>query len=98
MLTNISIIIPINTEPNIPKGIRPAPITIPADIDQNKNAISRGSFIADLNLTIDNAPTIPSDKITLEVIARIINVVIKVIATKDIPKLSEYITPLNVFL
>ena len=41
---------------------------------------------------------LPSDKITLEVIARIINVVIKVIATKDIPKLSEYITPLNVFL
>ena len=45
-------------EPIMLSGIKPAPKTIPADIDQNKNAISSGSLIADLNLTIDKAPII----------------------------------------
>ena len=50
------------------------------------------------NLTIDRAPTIPSDKTTLDVTASIINVVTNVIAIKDVPKFAEYITPLKVFL
>jgi len=75
-----------------------APKTIPALIDQNRKAISIGSLIAVRNLTIDNAPTIPRDRTTFEVIAKIISVVIRVIERSEVPKLSEYITPLKVFL
>ena len=62
-------------------------------IDQNKNAISKGSLIAVRNLTIERAPTIPSESTTLEVTARITTVVIIVNAIKVVPKLDEYITP-----
>ena len=98
LLANRTITIPIKTAPKIAKGIRPAPKTIPSLIDQNKNAISIGSFIALLKRTIESAPTIPSERTTLEVTPSIINVVINVSASKDIAKVDEYITPLNVFL
>ena len=45
------------------------------------------------NLTIDKAPTIPNDKITLLEIAKITNVVINVKAISVTPKLEDYITP-----
>ena len=79
--------IPINNDPKTANGINPAPITIPALIDQNKKAISSGSLMALLKRTIDNAPTIPSDKITFDVIAKIIKVVIKFNASNDTQKL-----------
>ncbi len=55
-------------------------------------------LIAVLNLTIDNAPTMPKDSTTLEVTARITTVVIMVRAISVTPKPEEYITPEKVFL
>lgn len=67
----------INILPTYAKSINPAPNTIPTDILQNKNTMSKGSLIAALNLTIDKAPTMPKDNTTLLVTANITNVVIK---------------------
>ena len=89
---------PINTLPNTASGIIPAASTIPAAMAQKRKAISRGSLIAVRNLTIDSAPTIPSDSTTLDVTARMTSVVIIVNATSVTPKLEEYITPAYVFL
>ena len=50
------------------------------------------------NRTIDSAPTIPSDRTTLLVTARITIEVIIVSAISVPPKLEEYITPAYVFL
>jgi hypothetical protein len=47
---------------------------------------------------MERAPTMPSERMTFEVIAIMISVVINVIAIRDTPKLAEYMTPLNVFL
>jgi hypothetical protein len=47
---------------------------------------------------MDSAPTIPSERTTLLVTARITTVVIIVSAIKVTPKLDEYITPEKVFL
>lgn len=55
-------------------------------------------LIAVLNLTIESAPTISSEKTTFEVTARITKVDIIVSATRVTPKLDEYITPAKVFL
>ena len=55
--------------------------------DQYINKVSKGSFIAVLYLTIDNAPTIPSDKARFEEIVITMAVVIIVIPTKLIAKL-----------
>lgn len=55
-------------------------------------------MIAVLNLTIESAPTISSEKTTFEVTARITKVDIIVSATRVTPKLDEYITPAKVFL
>ena len=89
---------PIVMLPASARIIIPATNVMPAVNDQNKNAISKGSLIAVRKRTIDNAPTIPNDKTTLEVTAKITTVVIIVIAIKVTPKLDEYITPVNVFL
>ena len=89
---------PIKTLPNTASGIIPAASTIPTAIDQNKNAMSSGSFIAVLKRTIDKAPTIPRDNTTLLVTAKITNVEIIVSATRVMPKLDEYITPWYVFI
>jgi len=75
------------------RGISPAPMTIPAEIAQNKNAMSRGSLMAALKRTIERAPTIPRDKTRFDVTARIIRVVIMVIAMMETPKDAEYMTP-----
>ena len=87
-----------NIDAIIASGINPAPITIPELIDQKRYAISIGSLIALLKRTIERAPTIPSDNTILDVTANMIKVVIKQSAKSDIAKLSEYITPLKVFL
>ncbi len=72
-------VIPINTEPKIAIGIKPAPKITPIEIAQNKNAVSRGgSFIAVLKRITDNAPTIFKDNIIFDVVAKIIRVDIKV--------------------
>ena len=89
----ISRMMPIITLPNTASGIIPAASTMPAAMDQKRNAMSRGSLIAVRKRTIDNAPTIPSDSTTLDVTARITSVVIMVRATSVTPKLEEYITP-----
>ena len=60
--------------------------------------MSRGSFMAARNLTMDSAPTMPRDSTTLEVTASITRVVIMVMATRETPKLEEYMTPAKVFL
>ena len=82
-----------NTLPNTASGIIPAASTMPAAMDQNRNAISSGSLIAVLKRTMDNAPTIPRERTTLLVTARITSVVIIVRATSVTPKVEEYITP-----
>ena len=40
----------------------PAPVPSPIAIIKNKKTNSSGSFMAALNLTMDNAPTRPKDK------------------------------------
>jgi len=59
----------------IPREINPAPTTLPAEIAQNIYAIAKGSLTAVLKRTIDNAPTMPSDKSMFDVTARIMRVV-----------------------
>ena len=81
------------TLPTIARGIIPAARTIPTAIDQKRNAMSRGSFMAVRKRTIDKAPTIPSERTTLLVTARITTVVIMESATSVVPTLAEYITP-----
>ena len=80
--------------PIMASGTSPAPKIIPTEIDQNKKAISMGSFMAVLNLTIDSAPTIPKDNTTFDVTAKMTRVVIIDIERSDIPNAAEYITPL----
>ena len=53
------------------------PFAIPTKTAQNIKTISRGSLIADLNLTIERAPTIPRDNIKLPLITIITPVVIR---------------------
>lgn len=54
--------------------------------------------MAVLKRMIDRAPIIFKVSITFDVVAKIINVVTRVKPIMVTPKLSEYITPLNVFL
>ena len=86
-------ITPIKRLPKTARGIQPAARTIPAAMDQNKKTISEGSLIAARKRTIDRAPTIPRDRTTLEVTARISRAVIMHRATKVMPKLAEYRIP-----
>ncbi len=97
-LTNTTMTIPMNKEPSTASGISPAPSTIPMLMAQNRKAISIGSLMAERNLTMDKAPTIPRERTTLELMAIIIRVVIRVRDSRETPKLSEYMTPLKVFL
>ena len=53
-----------------------APSPKPIAIDKNKQLSSSGSFIAALNLTIDNAPTSPKDNASEDLTTVIINVVV----------------------
>ena len=76
----------------------PAARTMPTAMDQNRNAMSKGSLMAVRKRTMDRAPTIPRDRTTLLVTARITTVVIMVRATRVTPKEDEYITPVKVFL
>ena len=46
---------------------------------------------------MESAPTIPRERTTLLVTARMTMVVIMVSATRVTPKLEEYITPAKVF-
>ena len=55
--------------------------------------MSKGSLIAVLNRTMESAPTMPRDRTTLEVTARMTSVVMRVRATSVTPKLEEYMTP-----
>ena len=84
---------PIIRLPNTARGIIPAASTIPTAMDQNKKAISRGSFIAARKRTIERAPTMPRERTTFEVTAKITTVVIMVRAMSVVPKLEEYIIP-----
>ena len=61
---------------------------IPIEIIKNKYTSSSGSLIAALNLTIDNAPTRPSDKAKENLITVIIKVVIKASGIKTSEKYS----------
>ena len=84
---------PMHTLPMMASGIIPAARIIPAPIDQNKKAMSNGSLIAVRKRTMESAPTIPRDRTTLDVTARITMDVIIVRATSVVPKPAEYITP-----
>ena len=92
-MTNTSRTMPITRLPNTASGISPAARIIPTAIAQNKNAISSGSFIAARKRTIESAPTIPRERTTFDVTAKITTVVIIVRAISVVPKLEEYITP-----
>ena len=81
------------SEPITARGYIPAPRTIPTAIAQKRYTISRGSLMAVRNLTMESAPTIPSDRTTLDVTARITNVPIIVRATRDTPNEREKTTP-----
>lgn len=98
MFVKIRMNTPITMLPITARGIKPAASTMPAAIAQKRKAISRGSLIAVLNRTIESAPTIPRERTTLEVTARIRTVVIIVSATRVTPKEEEIITPLKLFL
>ena len=63
------------------------PLAIPTATDQNIYTISIGSLIAALNLTMDNAPTIPKDKTRFPLITIITDVVTRQIKIKDKLKL-----------
>lgn len=84
--------------PETAKVKKPAPQAIPTAILQNMNTISLGSFIAERNLTMLSAPTIPKDKMMLEVMVIIIRHVTVERPIKDRLKLLEYRTPENVNL
>ena len=93
LFTITSSMTPMITLPITASGIIPAASTMPAAMDQNRNAISSGSFIAVRKRTMDSAPTMPRESTTFEVTAIITTVVIIVSATSVVPKLDEYITP-----
>ena len=78
--------------PKTASGIIPAASTIPTAMDQKRKAMSRGSLIAVRKRTMDSAPTMPRERMTLEVTARITTVVIIVSVTSVTAKLEEYIT------
>ena len=82
--------------PETAKVKKPAPQAIPTAILQNMNTISLGSFIAERNLTMLSAPTIPKDKMMLEVMVIIIRHVTVERPINDRLKLLEYRTPENV--
>ena len=86
------------TDPITAKGIIPAPMTMPTARAQNKNTISMGSLIAERNLTIERAPTIPRESTTLDVTAIITSVVTRESPTSDMAKPVEYMIPEKVFL
>ena len=75
------------------RGIMPAARIIPAPMAQNRNAMSSGSLMAVRKRTMERAPTIPRDRTTLEVTARMTVAVIMVKAIRVVPKPAEYITP-----
>ena len=81
------IIIAINV-PTTVIFICPAPQPKPTAIIKNKNTNSSGSFIAALNLTMDNAPTKPSDKAKDDFTMVMIIVVVNPNTTKFLEKFS----------
>ena len=92
-LTKSSRMTPMIALPMTASGMKPAASTMPAAIDQNRNARSSGSLMAVRNRTMDSAPTMPSDSTTFDVTARMTSVVIIVSASSATPKPLEYITP-----
>ena len=81
------------TLPMTASGIIPAARMMPAAIDQNRKAMSRGSLMAVRKRTMDRAPTMPRERTTLEVTARMTWEVIMVRAISVVPKDEEYMTP-----
>jgi hypothetical protein len=84
--------------PLMAKVKKPAPQAMPTAMLQNMNTMSFGSLIAERNLTMLNAPTIPSDKMILEVIVMITRHVTVERPINDKLKLFEYSTPEKVNL
>ena len=84
--------------PQIAKVKKPAPQAMPTAMLQNMNTMSLGSLIAERNLTMLKAPTIPNDKMILEVIVMMIRHVTADSPIKDRLKLFEYSTPEKVSL
>ena len=66
---------------------------MPFAMDQNKNMISIGSFMAVRNLTIDKAPTMPRESTTLLTTAIINTVVMIERAINAVPKDVEHMVP-----
>jgi putative zinc finger/helix-turn-helix YgiT family protein len=97
-LTKMTRIKPMRRLPRTARGNIPAAMTIPTAMLQNRKAMSRGSLIADRKRTIDSAPTIPSERTTLLVTAKMTSVDIMVSPMSVTPKLDEYITPRYVSL
>jgi hypothetical protein len=67
----------------------------------NKKASSSGSLMAERNLTIDNAPTSPSDNasedLTIDIISIVVNATRKKLAAKDLrsDRLWEHLVYVN---
>ena len=89
---------PITTLPTTASRNMPAPMTMPAASAQNRNTISKGSLMAARKRTMESAPTMPRERTTLDVTARITRVVTIVMPIRVMPKPEEYITPWKVFL
>ena len=68
----------------------PAPHPSPVDIIKNKYTNSSGSFIAALNLTIESAPTSPSERARDDLTMVITNVVVK-------PRIIKFFEKSNLF-
>ena len=79
-----------NKTPIVVIWIWPEPAPKPAAIIRNKKTSSSGSLIAALNLTIDNAPTNPSDNAKDDLTMVITMVVV-------IPKITKFLENSNLF-
>ncbi|MEI2803957.1 MAG: hypothetical protein V9E84_10195 [Trichococcus flocculiformis] len=76
-----------------PREYKPAPRMMPTLIDQKRKTKSSGSLMAVRKRTMERAPTIPRERTTLDVTARMTKVVRTDSRTNDVLKGFEYMTP-----
>ena len=69
---------------------------MPVAMLQKRKTMSSGSFTGVRKRTMDRAPTMPSERRTLLDTARMTSVVTRVIATRHMPKVVEYMMPVVV--
>ena len=82
-----------NADPRKAREYNPAPRMMPTLIDQKRKTRSSGSLMAVRKRTMERAPTIPRERTTLEVTAKMTKVVKTDNRTSDVLKGFEYMTP-----